>query len=402
MDLHSGHPWWFLTNGLIETYPPLREKTTCEVLVVGGGVSGALAAVRLVEAGLDVVLVDRREFGLGSTCASTALLMYELDSHLVNLRATWGTSKADMAYKACHDILDEVPRWAEKAGGLEYCGYREKKSIYLASEEKDVQGLREECEARQGLEFECRLLESPEISDLFSFAAPAALLTEKAAELDAYRFSHGLLRYSAKRGLRAYDRTVVEKVIHNESNVTCITETGAEISAQHIVFAAGYETQKYLPRKYARFFSTYAFVSEPVESFDGWWNEALIWETSRPYIYLRTTPDKRIIMGGGDERFTTAQARDRRLTKKVKELALKFGEMFPLISMEPAFSWAGTFAESPDGLPRIGTPGDWDRAHYIMGYGGNGMTFSMLAAEIVTGEITGDLPAYAQAFSFNQ
>ena len=44
MDLRSGHPYWLLKNGLLASYPPLRRPETCDVAVLGGGVTGALVA----------------------------------------------------------------------------------------------------------------------------------------------------------------------------------------------------------------------------------------------------------------------------------------------------------------------------------------------------------------------
>ena len=42
----------------------------------------------------------------------------------------------------------------------------------------------------------------------------------------------------------------------------------------------------------------------------------LIWETARPYIYMRTTVDNRIIIGGLDEDTNIAQERDSKLIHK--------------------------------------------------------------------------------------
>ena len=54
--------------------------------------------------------------------------------------------------------------------------------------------------------------------------------------------------------------------------------------------------------------NTYALVSEPLPSFEGWpAKECLIWETRDPYVYLRTTSDRRAIIGGYDEDYAPAQ-----------------------------------------------------------------------------------------------
>jgi glycine/D-amino acid oxidase-like deaminating enzyme len=83
MDLTSDHPFWFVKNGLINTYPALEQDESCDVAVIGAGITGAMIAHRLTAMGLSVVVVDRRDVGLGSTSASTALMQYEIDLPLV-------------------------------------------------------------------------------------------------------------------------------------------------------------------------------------------------------------------------------------------------------------------------------------------------------------------------------
>ena len=72
MDLRSGHAFWPIKNGLLASYPPLLHDEACDVAIIGGGITGALVANRLVGEGVDVVLLDKRDIATGSTAASTA------------------------------------------------------------------------------------------------------------------------------------------------------------------------------------------------------------------------------------------------------------------------------------------------------------------------------------------
>ena len=85
MDLRSGYPFWLVQSGLVNTYPSLAADIRCEVAVIGGGITGALVAYHLVQAGIDTVVVDKRDIGWGSTSASTGLLQYEIDTPLHQL-----------------------------------------------------------------------------------------------------------------------------------------------------------------------------------------------------------------------------------------------------------------------------------------------------------------------------
>ncbi len=82
MDLHGGAPWWLIQHELTPSVAPLVGEHRCEVLVIGAGLTGALVADAMTSRGHDVIVVDRRDPGLGSTAASTALLQYEIDVEL--------------------------------------------------------------------------------------------------------------------------------------------------------------------------------------------------------------------------------------------------------------------------------------------------------------------------------
>ena len=85
MDLKSGYPFWAIKNGLLQTFPQLDRDETCEIAVIGGGITGALIAHELAEHGHDVTVLERRHVGWGSSAASTALLQYEIDTHMTEL-----------------------------------------------------------------------------------------------------------------------------------------------------------------------------------------------------------------------------------------------------------------------------------------------------------------------------
>jgi glycine/D-amino acid oxidase-like deaminating enzyme len=109
----------------------------------------------------------------------------------------------------------------------------------------------------------------------------------------------------------------------------------------------------------------------------------MMWETARPYYYLRTTVDGRAMIGGGDESFLDPRARAALLGFKTRLLERKFRQFFPQIEFETAYAWAGTFGETPDGLPYIGRHAAFPHAYFALGYGGNGVTFSLIAANLI-------------------
>jgi len=74
MDLKSYEPFWLIKNGLPASYPSLKHNATCDVLVVGGGITGSLIAHQCIQDGYDTILIDKREIANGSSSATTSML----------------------------------------------------------------------------------------------------------------------------------------------------------------------------------------------------------------------------------------------------------------------------------------------------------------------------------------
>jgi glycine/D-amino acid oxidase-like deaminating enzyme len=400
MDLVSPQPFWPLRNGLLSVYPSLKRDVACDVVVLGGGISGAFVAEALTREGLDVVVVDKREVGGGSTSASTALLQYEIDTPLIELSRKIGRRDAEQSYRLCHDSIDSIERLVEDL--KVECALQRRKSVYLATRSSDAEMLRKECVARQGIGIDVEYWDEPEVAARFSFSRPAALQSSQAAQLDCHRLTHALLARAATSGASIFDRTLVDQYDAGADGVRLRTDRGCQIRADHAVVATGYEAQEFLPKRVVKLKSTYALASEPLEMFPGWWERCLIWETGRPYLYLRTTDDDRAFVGGEDDSFRNPARRDRLVARKTDQLATRFYEMFPAIELEVAYRWAGTFGETKDGLAFIGQIRQMPRCYFALGFGGNGIIYSVIAAEIIRDALMQRSNGNARLFRFDR
>ncbi len=399
MNLKSGIPFWLIQSGLPYNYPKLDTSVKTEILIIGGGISGALTAYHLARAGIDCVVVDAREIGMGSSCASTSLLQYELDMPLHILANTIGMDNAVRTYKLCSEAVDKLKNIAHKIGLDEF---ETKKSLFYASKKIDVKLLKEEYEIKKKNKFKVHFLEEKEIIKRFNFSAPAAILSDTAAETNAYQFTHQLHQYSLKKGIKVFERTEIKKFAHIKNGISATTTNGHNIKAKKVVYATGYEALSEIDKKIAKLYSTYAIVSEKIDNMD-WWNaETILWNTADPYLYMRAINDNRILVGGRDESFYTPEKRDKLIEKKSALLAKDFIKLFPGKVITPQFKWTGTFAVTKDSMPFIGEYHKKPNSYFSLGYGGNGIIFSLLAAEIICDLITGRKNDDAHIFSFDR
>jgi glycine/D-amino acid oxidase-like deaminating enzyme len=401
MDLTSGSPLWPIVDGLPAVYPRLHEDRRCDVAVIGGGITGALVSHRFAREGISTVLLEADEIAHGSTAATTALIQYEIDTHLIDLIDRVGADHAVRSYRLCLDAVRGIGDLART--GDDDCAWRSTRSLYLASRRRDGAVLEREWLARRSAGIEVELLGKRDIRDRFSFTGPAALLSPLAGELNAYRLTHKLLAEARRAGLEVYDRTRVTAYTSTKDGVDLRTDSGVRIRARRVVFATGYETPEFLDRKIVRLHSTFALATAPVAHFDGWGEDrCLIWETARPYFYARTTGDGRAVIGGADRPFATAHNRNRLLARQTARLEAHFARLFPAIPCDVDWRWGGTFGETRDGLPYIGSVPQFPHGYFALGYGGNGITFSWIAANLLLDRFLERRNRDAELFEFER
>lgn len=400
MDLRSHYPFSLLRHGILHTYPSLAENSTADVAIMGGGISGALIAWYLQRAGFDAILVDRRHIGMGSTAASTALLQYEIDVPLHELINKVGEINAVKSYLLCRQAISDIEAICDQLD----CGddFHRKPSFQYASFKKDVAGLRKEYEVRKKNGIPLQWLEEKNIKEKYGFSKPAGLLSKDGAELDAYHFTHALLVNLIRKGLRVYDHTEVVNIHHTKRGIELLTGDRKKIKARKLMIACGYESQRYIPFKVQQLHSTYVIVSEPFAQKDFWYRNSLIWETHQPYLYLRTTKDNRILIGGKDIPWSDPAKRDRLLSAKARGLEKDFLKLFPSIQFKTDFKWAGTFASTKDGLPYIGSIRQRPNTWFALGFGGNGITFSVIAAQVIRDLLKEKKSNESKIFSFDR
>ncbi len=386
MDLKSGYPFWAIKNGLMHAFPRLQGGLRCDVAVVGGGITAALIANELAGHGHEVVVLEQRDIGWGSSAASTALLQYEIDTHMTDMAKKYGEADAARAYLAC---AAAIPMLEDIARDLRDVDFARMHSLYYASKRGHIRTLQAELAARRQHGLDVDWVEADALRADYGIDAPGAILSRVAARVDPYRMTYRLMARLQRNGAGVYDRTQVEDIQATSRGVTLRTADGVTVRAGHVVIAAGYASQHWLDKRVARNRSSYAFITDPLEthqlqSLAG----TMVWESARPYLYLRSTGDGRLLVGGEDDSIDIPARRDRRVDKKARTLVKRVAKAMPGLELTPAFAWAGTFAETDDGLPFFGPhPQHGNRVLFAMAYGGNGITYSMIGAGLLRARI---------------
>lgn len=401
MDLKSNEPFWLVKNGLPATYPSLKEDAKCDVLVVGGGITGSLIAHQCVRDGYKTILADKREIANGSSSATTSMLQYEIDTPLHELIGKVGEKGAVASYEACSKSIDQLGKVVQQVRSK--AGFRKKDSLYFAALKKDVEGLKKEFDARKKAGFAVKWMEAEDIVKKYDLHETyGGILSKQGGSVDAFMLVHEILAYNQKRGLQVYDRTELTGVKYGSRTNEVALSTGAIIRCKKIVYCVGYESASMIKEKFVDLISTYAIVSEVAPAVSRKYKDVLIWNTADPYVYMRTTDDGRMLIGGEDEEFRNPPKRDALIGKKEQKLLKSFAKYLPGVPFRSDFAWAGTFGETKDGLPYIGEHKAFKNSYFVLGFGGNGITFSVTGMEMVSDWLKGKKHLLTPYFAFGR
>jgi len=400
MNLHTGTLLWPHTSPSSPAYPQLQADIECDVAIIGGGCAGALMAHCLMKRQIPTVLLEKKTIGSGSSSANTGLLQYANDKYLTACMNTFGAEDGLRVYELCRQAVDDLERiCAELPADVQY---QRRPSLIFASCEADVPKLRQEYETLAKSGFAVEYLEPERIGARFGFSKPGAIYSQGDAEINPFRLNAALVQQAHGQGVRIYEHTEVLRRTFDGERVTLHTRSHT-VKARKVVFATGYETQRIHRNPNAVLSSSYAIATQPVGGFADWPDRCLIWETARPYLYMRTTVDNRIIAGGLDEALTAAEQRDALLPHKRVLLLAEVRKLFPALpELRAEYSWCATFGGTHDGLPLIGEQAGFPGCYFMLGYGGNGTVYATFAAQIIAGLIADGQHPDARLFAFDR
>ena len=328
--------------------------------------------------------------------ASTALLQFELDVPLTILSERIGERDAARAWRRslwAVRKLQAITR-SERIS----CAMTNRSSLYLAGTEYDEAELHDEVDARRNAGIPGAFLDRATLADRYGIHRSGAIVSPGCAAANPAQLTAGLLRRCISRGARIYTPADVGDIESGRDSVTLALTHGPIVRATRAVFCTGYELLKAVPLAGHTVKSTWAIATQQVDELPAWLTSTLVWEASDPYLYLRTTPDQRIIAGGEDEASSTRHTDHTLLNSKSAIILRKVEQLLPGLDLTISHRWAGAFGESPTGLPIIDTVPRLPHCYSVTGFGGNGITHSVIAAEVIASALSGRADPDADLF----
>lgn len=401
MQFTNGNIYWREKTKIKKTYPYLTHNSSCDVLIVGGGIAGAITAYFLAKEGLNIIVAEKNIVGFGTTIATTALLEYQLDMNMFKLEKMLGENTAKKIYRLCLEAIDKIEE-IDSSFGIN-SDFKRQDSLYYSNKFMQKSNMSKEYNIRKNAGFDTLFLEKHNTINLNS----AILTKDASAVINPYEFTQNLFELlSSFENVSVYENTEIIDVIPRYENVICKTNNDFEIVADNAIFTSGINTLKYLNIP-TEIYQKFIIVTRPIEKIKNMNINFTARDTSEPYHNIRFTSNGRIIFSGEDVKLS-----DRRLDEKYIDTIAKnkYRRLYNTMErtfcgindIDIEFAFNGTCPMTKDSLPIIDEIPNMPNCFCNLGFGTNGILYSVIGANILKDAIKGFYTKDMYMFKINR
>lgn len=375
-------PYWHATMPTIPSFEGRPLPSRADVVVVGGGYTGTVAALRLARDGASVTLLERDALGWGASTRNGGIVHPGLKWGRAELRRRHGPELGDQLYQDGIGSFFTAERFVQEAGPD--CGYRRSGLVVLAWSDGQVARLEDELAELHAVGIEGRMYRGAALhEELGSDLYPGGYAIEQSGMIHPGRYYAAIARLAQEAGVDIHTRTPVLAV--DVEGGERIVHTGrGDVRAGAVVMATNGYTGRAMPWLASRVISigSYIVATEPM-------SEGLAasisprgrchFDSKNFLYYWHVDPARRLIFGGRASFRPTSVAR----TGAILQGAI--ARVHPQAAhLRIEHAWGGRIAFTFDRLPHLGEHGG---IHYALGYCGSGLalgtTFGLRMARIL-------------------
>lgn len=398
MEIIKGNTYFDNINMFesIKQYPYLDEDIDCDILVIGGGIEGALVNYYLSN-NYKVVLVEKTRLGRCSTCVATALLEFQLDSFAHDLKSILNSEDIIKIYSMGLGCLKELDCLINRLGN--HCYYKKKPSLLYSDRVVDISKIKKEFEFRKQNGVDCKYMDTSNC--MLDIDIKAGIFDKNGgAELNPYLFEKQLIQNSVNQK-NIYENTEIVNIQDIDDYVIAHSKYGYKIRAKKVIISTGFDytlldtdVQKLLTMMVS-----YTIVTSKISNLDKL-KLPLIQDAYDNYHYLRTLPDERIIFGGEDTKFNgthidakIAKSKYQSLTKNLNKILKRNN-----LNFTSEYEFCGLFASTENNLGIIGQS-KFKNIYYFLSCGANGIINTFCGIEIIKDLLEGKSNEFEKYFS---
>ena len=384
------HSLWQDTTPGIEEHSSTTNSTSFDVIIAGAGITGLTTGLLLQKAGKSVLIAEAHSIGFGTTGGTTAHLNTIMDTPYHTMIKKFGEKDAQLVAKSIKDSLSLI-RQNVKEYQID-CGFRDLDGYLFSQDEKQTEELEEIYTATKkcGVEVEW--------SDQLPLPIPfkKVLRFPGHATFHPTRYLATLVRQFEEAGGVVLENCRVTAV--KEDSPLKITTTKGHFSSRDFIYAThippGVNLLHFRCAPY-RSYAIAARLQDPKEFAD-----ALVYDMYDPYHYYRMQEidGETYFIGGGEDHKTGHEENTEKCFCQLESYLNKYFRIKEITN-----SWSSQYFEPTDGRPYIGhLPGHGEHVYVATGYGGNGMTYSGVAALTLTDMIVAGESEFEELYDPNR
>jgi glycine/D-amino acid oxidase-like deaminating enzyme len=338
-------------------FPAFRGVITHPVVIVGGGMSGAMTAYACAAAGMKVMLLDAERIGSGGSGRATGLFSGEASESYRELEARAGRRAA----RAMFDAMQAAPK--ELAATVKRLGLKAdfelKTSFRFIQSGQPDKLLKREIVARETAGLSAAWIPPATITRQAAIASAGGMRLPDGGFADPLKLTWGFLSAAIKKGAKVYEKSAVRKITFTRKTATAFLDDGA-ITTTNLIICIGEPTSLFKPlKRHLRHEDRYAVMTEPLSAAvraELGPRNALLMDTDAPPHQLWFTADHRAIFTGTDQKRPADRLRDKTLVQRTGQLMYELSRLYPAISgTAPAYGWDVPLAHTIDGVPYAGS-----------------------------------------------
>ncbi|WP_312654170.1 FAD-dependent oxidoreductase [Proteiniclasticum sp.] len=377
---------WLDTKN-IHSFPAVSKDEECDVLVVGGGITGVTTANLLSKENVNVILVEADRFLNLTTGNTTAKVTFQHDLIYRHILDKYDLNTAKLYYQAQREGMSFIEKMV-KEHTIE-CGLTKAYAMIYAHDDEGVRKLKREHEAYEKIGIEGRMV------DLVPFGLPgvSGLRVEDQMEFDPVRYLTHLLSDLKETGVKMFEHSRAVDLEEENGMKMVKMENGNVIRANRVVVATGFPFYDGSGQYFTRLAPYRSYlVAFPVEKTE----DAMLITAGEPTYSIRYAEKdhrKYLLIGGrGHKVGQEDSAHD-----SYKEL-MRFGRNYFSVN-EPSHRWSAQDYESLDKMPYIGKISSKVQGVYVAtGFRKWGMTNGTFAAILLTDTLMGRESPYKDIF----
>lgn len=391
MEFINGDRYFYKINDKIKQYNYLNKNLSCDILIIGGGINGAIINYYLSKY-YNVALVEKSRLGGNLTSLATALLEYQLDDFASDLKPTLNENEILNCYNLGLKSIEELDSLISLYGNN--CHYKKRPTLIFSKKEKDKKLLEQEYLFRKKHGYNSIFLTKE--NNFFNFDFNYGIYCENGgAELDPYLFTKMMIENSQNQN-DIFENTEIVDIQKCSNGYICVCKYGEIINCKEVIVATGFNFNFINSNICTRFIS-FSIVTNPLPEISIK-NNTLIQDCLSPYHYLRKLPDERIILGGEDEKIKDT-IDEKKSQKKYEKLLNFLKELFPEFKdkIKIEYKFCGAFGSTENNMGLIGRNDD-GLIHFIS-CGANGILNAISGVKTIENLLKNKFDGYSNIFT---